>query len=118
MSQNDTKRNVGYKATSAGDENPLSENSPTLDRAIVVEAFNELIRTNNATLEDAPDSDSQLLRLPSGETFWLGPWDVKRIDDDGAEGFSGPGHDLESPGVKRPSIRPLHQISYLTSVLF
>jgi hypothetical protein len=80
MSQNDTKRNVGSKGTSAGDENPLSENSPALDRAIVVEAFNELIRTSNATLEDAPDSDSQLLRLPSGEAFWLGPWDVKRIE--------------------------------------
>ena len=80
MSQKDMMRDAGSAATSARDKNQSSENSPTLDRATVVDAFKEFIRTGNATLEDAPDSDSQLLRLPSGEVFWLGPWDITRIE--------------------------------------
>jgi hypothetical protein len=80
MSQKDTKRNTGSAETSARDKNQSSENSPTIDRATVVDAFKEFVRTGNATLEDAPDSESQLLRLPSGEVFWLGPWDITRIE--------------------------------------
>jgi hypothetical protein len=51
MSQKDTKRNTGSAETSARDKNQSSENSPTIDRATVVDAFKEFIRTGTRLLK-------------------------------------------------------------------
>lgn len=81
MNQDDGKHDAEPAATTNGwEKDESSKGSSSSDRDIVIDAFKEFVQAGNATLEDTPDSDSQLLRLPSGETFWLGPWDIKRID--------------------------------------
>ena len=81
MDRGDSKHDAESAATTNGwKKDESSKGSSPSDREIVLDAFKELVQAGNATLEDTPDSDSQLLRLPSGEVFWLGPWDIKRID--------------------------------------
>lgn len=80
MKQDETKHSAESAATGdASDKDESSKRSLPSDREIVLDAFKEFVQSGNATLEDAPDSDSQLLQLESGEVFWLGPWDIKRI---------------------------------------
>jgi hypothetical protein len=50
-----------------------------LDRSIVLDLCTEFVRMGYGILEDLPVLNSQILYLKSGEIYWLGPYEVMRI---------------------------------------
>ena len=61
-----------------GRHKPAISPSPS-DRNIVLDMCAELVRVGYGILEDLPVVNSQILYLKSGEIYWLGPYEVMRI---------------------------------------
>lgn len=52
---------------------------PLTDRALVLDAFEELVEMGHGAFEDVPDTDSRILYLNTGEVYWLGAHEITRI---------------------------------------
>ena len=80
MRRDNSNNNAEFaNITDTRNEDASGETSRPSDRAILLNAFKEFVRMGEATLEELPDLDSQLLHLRSGEVFWLRSQDIMRI---------------------------------------
>ncbi len=59
--------------------NNISKVAPSTDRTVVLEILSEFVRMGHGRLEEAPNLNSQILYLESGEIYWLRPHEIMRI---------------------------------------
>ena len=64
--------------TPSRQQEPAILPSPS-DRTIVLDMCTELVRVGYGILEDLPVVNSQILYLKSGKIYWLGLYEVMRI---------------------------------------
>jgi hypothetical protein len=80
MRRDNSNNNAEFaNITDTRNEDASGETSRPSDRAILLNTFKEFVRMGEATLEEMPGLDLQLLHLAIWQSLWLRSQDIMRI---------------------------------------